>query len=86
MILAEIITNEKGQKIVEIDTIVFSSKRKIDWDGVETYLKRYVGQEYRIDEMDDLIYIGSDFSDKYANSNYSVKAHLYDIIDIKKET
>lgn len=57
MILAEIITNEKGQKIVEIDTIVFSSKRKIDWDGVEEYLKRYVGQEYRIDETDDLIYI-----------------------------
>lgn len=70
MILAEIITNEKGQKVVEIDTIVFSSKRKIDWDGVETYLKRYVGQEYRIDETDDLIYIGSDFPDEYANGNY----------------
>ncbi len=35
MILAEIVTNEKGQKVVEIDTIAFSSKRKIDWDGVE---------------------------------------------------
>lgn len=30
MILAEIITNERGQKVVEIDTIAFSSKRKID--------------------------------------------------------
>jgi hypothetical protein len=52
--LSEIITNEKGQKVVEIDTIVFSSKRRIDWDGVEQYLKRYVGQQYRIDETDDL--------------------------------
>ena len=42
MILAEIITNEKGQKVVEIDMIVFSSKRKIDWEGVEEYLKRYL--------------------------------------------
>jgi hypothetical protein len=47
--------NEKGQKVVEIDTIIFSNKRKIDWDGVEQYLKRYVGQQYRIDETDDII-------------------------------
>lgn len=73
--MAEIIINEKGQKVVEIDTIVFSSKRKIDWNGVEKYLKRYVGQEYRIDETDDLIYIGSDFPNEYANSNYSAKAY-----------
>jgi hypothetical protein len=73
--VSEIITNENGQKVVEIDTIVFSSKRKIDWDGVEQYLKRYVGQQYRIDEMDDLIHIGSDFPDEYANSNYSARAH-----------
>jgi hypothetical protein len=73
--LSKIITNEKGQKVVEIDTIVFSSKRRIDWDGVEQYLKRYVGQQYRIDETDDLIYIGTDFPDEYANSNYSAGAH-----------
>lgn len=53
MILAEIITNEKGKKVVKIDTIAFSSKRKIDWDGVEQYLKKYVGQKYQIDETDD---------------------------------
>lgn len=71
--LSEIVTNEKGQKVVEIDTIVFSGKRKIDWDGVEQYLKRYVGQKYRIDETDDLIYIGSDFPDEYANSKHMVR-------------
>jgi hypothetical protein len=73
--VSEIVTNENGHKVVEIDTIVFSSKRKIDWDGVEHYLKRYVGQQYRLDETDDLIYIGSDFPDEYANSNYSARTH-----------
>lgn len=72
--MAEIIINEKGQKSVRIDTILFSSKRKIDWPGVEAYLKRYVGNEYVIDETDDLIYIGKDFPDEYANSQYSAKA------------
>lgn len=48
--------------------------RRIDWAGVEEYLKKYVGQKYQIDETDDLIYIGSDFPDEYANSNYSVRA------------
>lgn len=73
--MSEIVTNAKGQKVVEINTIVFSSKRRIDWDSVEKYLKRYVGQKYQIDETDDLIYIGSDFPDEYANSNYSARVH-----------
>jgi hypothetical protein len=46
--VSKIVTNENGQKVVEIDTIVFSSKRKIDWNGVEQYLKKYVGQQYLI--------------------------------------
>lgn len=66
--------NEKGQKVVRIDTIIFSSKRRIDWAGVEDYLKRFVGEEYVIDETDEIIYIGTDFPDEYANSRYSTKA------------
>ena len=72
--MSNIIVNEKGQKVVRIDTIIFSSKRRIDWAGVEDYLKRYVGEEYVIDETDDVIYIGPDFPDEYANSRYSTKA------------
>ena len=72
--MAKIIFNKKGQKVVEIDTIIFSSKRRIDWAGVEKYLKKYVGEQYRIDETDDLIFIGSDFPDEYANSKYSARA------------
>ena len=73
--MARIIINNKGQRVVEIDDIIFSSKRKIDWNGVEQFLKRYIGQAYNIDETDDLFSIDSDFPDEYANSNYSVKAH-----------
>lgn len=32
---------------------------------------KYVGKSYKIDEMDDLIYIGSEFPDEYSNSKYS---------------
>lgn len=63
-----------GKKIVEINTIIFSGKRKIDWDGVEKYLKKYVGKSYVIDENDELIYIGSDFPDEYAHSRDSSRA------------
>ena len=72
--MADIVMNEKGQKVVRIDTILFSSKWKIDWAGVEDYLKRYVGNKYVIDETDDFVYIGTDFPDEYANSQYSAKA------------
>ena len=72
--MSNIIVNEKGQKVVRIDTIIFSSKRRIDWAGVEDYLKRYVGEEYVIDETDDVIYIGPDFPDEYAHSKDSIKS------------
>ncbi|MCR5754856.1 MAG: hypothetical protein K6G30_08630 [Acetatifactor sp.] len=68
------ITHCDGVKTVEINSIQFSGKRKIDWDSVEKYLKRYIGQHYQIDETDDMVYIGSDFPDEYANSKYSAKA------------
>ena len=64
-----------GKKTVEIKTIEFSGKRKIDWDGVEEYLKQYVGKQYVIEETCDNVYIGSDFPDEYANSKYSAKSY-----------
>ncbi len=60
--MSDIIVNEKGQKVVRVDTIIFSSKRRIDWAGVEDYLKRYVGEAYLIDETDEVIYIRDGFS------------------------
>ncbi len=65
----------KGIKVVEINKIEFSGKRKIDWEGVERYLKQYVGSQYVIEETGDTIYIGTDFPDEYAHSRYSTKSH-----------
>jgi len=73
--MAKIVINEKGQKVVCIDEIIFSCKRKIDWAGVENFLKQYIGKNYVIDETDDTIFIGSDFPDEYANSTYSHKIY-----------
>lgn len=33
--MSTIVINEKGHRIIQIDTIIFSSKRRIDWAGVE---------------------------------------------------
>ena len=65
-------TNANGKKTVEINTIKFSGKRKIDWEGVERFLKQYVGNQYVIDETGDTVYIGTDFPDEYANSKDSI--------------
>ncbi|MCM1087029.1 MAG: hypothetical protein NC419_02655 [Muribaculaceae bacterium] len=72
--MPNIYTDDVGHKVVEIDTVIFSGKRKIDWNGVENYLKKYIGYEYVIDETGDVVYISSDFPDEYANSKYSTKA------------
>ena len=72
--MAQICINSKGIKVVEIDKIKFRGKRKIDWRSVGENLKNYIGKKYMIDDMDDIIYIGTDFPDEYANSRDSVRA------------
>ena len=69
------ISKHNGRKVVEINTIEFSGKRKIDWEGVEKYLKQYVGKQYVIEETSDIVYIGTDFPDEYTNSRYSTKSY-----------
>lgn len=72
--MTQMLIDNKGIKVVEINKIKFKGKRKIDWKGVEEYLKNYIGKKYIIDDMNDVIYIGTDFPDEYANSRDSVKA------------
>ena len=71
---ARIVISDNGRKIIEIQNIKFSGKRKIDWEGVEAYLKKYVGKSYMLDETDEMIYIGTDFPDEYSQSRDSKKA------------
>ena len=69
-----IVTYNNHKKVIQINRIEFSGKRKIDWKGVERYLKRYVGNQYVIEETGDTVYIGTDFPDEYAHSRYSTKS------------
>lgn len=68
-----VITDVNGNKIVMINDIIFKGKRSVNWNEVEEYLKRYVGEFYEIAGTNDIIYIGSDLPDEYANSNYTYR-------------
>ena len=68
-----IVKDPNNNNIVMINDIIFKGKRSIEWKDVENYLERYVGEFYRIADTEDIIYIGSDLPDEYANSNYSYR-------------
>ena len=57
----------------DISEIIFSNKQNIPWDDVERYLRNYIGQEFQIKMYGDVIHIGGDFPDEYAESNYTKK-------------
>ena len=63
-----IICDAEGKKIVLINDIRFKSRRGIDWNDVETYLKEYIGKYFEIAETAEKIYIGKDFPDEFNHS------------------
>ena len=69
-----IISDPEGRKVVFINDIRFKSRRKIDWNEIELYLKRYIGKCYEILETSEIVYIGPDFPDEYAHSNDTKRA------------
>lgn len=66
-----IVEDLEGMKTVFIHDIIFKGRQKIDWDDVEKYMERYVGDFYNIDDSNDVVYIGSDMPDEYAHSQYT---------------
>lgn len=67
-----VITDLDGKKTVIINDIKFRSRRRIDWQKIEEYLKEYVGECFEILETSEKIYIGSDFPDEFSRSNYTI--------------
>lgn len=63
-----IITDLDGSKIVIINDVRFQSRRGIDWNKIEEYLKEYIGEYFEIMETSEKIYIGSDFPDEFSHS------------------
>lgn len=66
-----VIEDLDGKKTVFIHDIIFKGKRTVNWDDVEAYLKKYVGEFYRIEDSNEVIYIGSDLPEEYTRSNYT---------------
>ena len=66
-----IIQDINGHRIVIINDILFKGKRSINWNDVEAYLHKYVGEFYEIATTEDIIYIGNDLPDEYTGSKYT---------------
>ena len=62
-----VITDADGRKIVMINDILFKG-RKIDWNLVKDYLKRFVGDCYEVEQSSEKIYIGGKLPDEYTGS------------------
>lgn len=69
----QIVRDLNDNKLVLIKDIVFKGRQNINWNDVEAYLKRYIGESIEITETKDLIYIGSDLPDEYTGSKYTAK-------------
>jgi len=66
-----VVEDIEGNKIVFIHDVLFKGKRSIEWTDVEDYLRQFVGESYIIKDTNDMIYLGSDFPDEYAHSEYT---------------
>ncbi|MDD6070505.1 MAG: hypothetical protein PUC12_06780 [Clostridiales bacterium] len=69
----EIVMDGEGNKVVVLPDVIFSNKQNIDWNEVEQYLIRYVGELIKIAETGDIVYLGKDFPDEYTGSKYTRK-------------
>ncbi len=67
----QIVTDKNGHKIVVLPEVIFKNKHSIDWNAVEKYLKKYVGEIVTIAETQDIIYIGNEFPDEFSGSKYT---------------
>jgi len=61
----DIIHDLDGNRVVVIHDVRFRGRRHINWEEVEEYLKRFVGDSYVIDDTEDLIFIGTDLYCRY---------------------
>ena len=69
----DVIYDENGKSIVLINDIRFKTRRTIDWEKVEEYLREYIGNCYEILETSEKVFIGSDFPDEFCHSEDKVR-------------
>ena len=69
-----VVGDEDGNKIVVVNDVIFKGK-KIVWEDVERYLKRYVGEFYKIADDSEIIFIGTELPGEYTGSVYTKRMH-----------
>ena len=57
----DIVTDESGNKVVLLPEIIFSNKQNINWDDVEDYLGKYVGELIEIERQETLFILEKNF-------------------------
>jgi len=67
----DVISGVEGKSIVIIHDVIFKEKRYVKWKEVKAYLKRYVGDVYKVLLSKDSIYIGQDFPNEFTGSAYT---------------
>ena len=67
----KIVTDNCGNEVVLLPDIIFNNKQNIDWNEVENYLQKYVGELFEVIKSKDKIYIGNKFPDEYSGSRYT---------------
>jgi hypothetical protein len=67
----DIIHDLDGHRIVVIHDIRFRGRQHIDWDEVKGYLRSFIGAKVKIENTDDLVYIGPDLPDEFTGSEYT---------------
>ncbi|MCM1186290.1 MAG: hypothetical protein NC251_06640 [Lachnoclostridium sp.] len=64
----DIIKDTDGKSIILLNHLYFKGRRSVDWDIVENYLKKYIGNSVEIIDTGDVVYIGADFPDEFTHS------------------
>lgn len=67
----KIAEDSDGNKVVLIPEIIFKNRQNIDWNAVEKYLQKYIGDIITIAATEDVVYVGTDFPDEYKGSKYT---------------
>ena len=60
-------------KPVEVESILFSGKRNMPWNEVESFLTQFNGLIVDIQQTGDRIIVGSHFASEYCGSKYTKK-------------
>lgn len=68
-----VVRDAEGKKVVLINDIRFKSRRTIDWNAIEKYLKEYIGSCFAIVESAEKIFIGTEFPDEFTRSNDTIR-------------